>query len=108
MKHAKKALDILWELSVKRRDHYRCKVCGSEGTDAHHILSRRNSGVRWMLDNGITLCRECHVKATDKRIVFEVSNDIRAASRVICKFSKDDFDRLRKMFKKYLAQPGVE
>ena len=51
-----------WRDSVFRRDGYTCKDCGQGGQiQAHHILgwaSHRDS--RYDIDNGVTLCRECH------------------------------------------------
>lgn len=55
---------------VLERDHYRCRVCGEAGTDEtldpHHITDRNlmpNGG--YVKENGITLCKKCHVKAED-------------------------------------------
>lgn len=53
-----------WAEKVRSRDQHICQICGDPGTDAHHILC---AGYFWEqhnnLDNGITLCRKCHVLA---------------------------------------------
>jgi hypothetical protein len=57
-------LDRLWSLAVRGRDGHRCRMhCGRNGTDAHHIHGRSHKGTRWVLDNGITLCRQDHQEA---------------------------------------------
>lgn len=50
--------------NVFKRDQYKCVNCKNEGQDAHHLLERRlfdDGG--YYLDNGVTLCGECHIKA---------------------------------------------
>lgn len=57
-----------WRDGVFQRDHYRCRCCGGRGdrkhgVQAHHILNySSNPEVRFSLDNGITLCYQCHTK----------------------------------------------
>lgn len=51
---------------VFARDNYACAVCGqkTDDLDAHHITDRNempNGG--YALENGISLCPECHKKA---------------------------------------------
>lgn len=50
-----------WARVVKTRDGC-CKVCGAkENLVAHHINSyRHNKELRLDIENGITLCRDCH------------------------------------------------
>lgn len=48
------------------RDEYQCVVCESPGKDAHHLMERRlfpDGG--YVLDNGVTLCADCHIKAEE-------------------------------------------
>ena len=67
-KSQKKRIRILFRDRVFKRDNHTCKTCGStdnpESFDAHHITDRNempNGG--YALENGITLCSECHIKA---------------------------------------------
>jgi len=56
-----------WRISVFERDGYRCQGCDIVGgyLTAHHIKSfARYSELRYDINNGITLCEECH-KLTD-------------------------------------------
>lgn len=53
----------LWRKQVFERDDYTCQCCGKRGgkLNAHHL-----DGYNWCkerrfdIDNGVTLCRECH------------------------------------------------
>ena len=55
---------LRWNEKVKKRDNYICRICGASGTDAHHILCAGWFPEEYYkLDNGITLCRKCHVLA---------------------------------------------
>ena len=57
--------DAAWSLAVKDRDGNRCAYCGStKYLNSHHIFSRTHQGLRWDLDNGITLCSEHHTFST--------------------------------------------
>lgn len=50
--------------SVFNRDGNRCVICCDKGQDAHHILERRLfSDGGYYVDNGVTLCGNCHLKA---------------------------------------------
>lgn len=54
-----------WRNAVFIRDDYTCQDCGSRGgyLHAHHILPfAKHPEVRLAVDNGKTLCRECHAK----------------------------------------------
>lgn len=54
-----------WRSSVFLRDCFRCVECGSmKDIQAHHIKSwKKHKAGRYKVDNGITLCRKCHLKA---------------------------------------------
>ena len=58
------AEDKVWARQVKQRDHHRCIRCGRGSPDwqvhAAHIFGRRSKATRTNLDNGLTLCVECH------------------------------------------------
>ena len=54
---------IVWRMSVYERDSYKCQCCGNVGGElnAHHILSWADyPKERYDVNNGITLCKECH------------------------------------------------
>ena len=56
-----------WRKVVFERDDYRCYDCGSRGVylHAHHIYSfAKYPRLRFMVENGRTLCKECHMKLT--------------------------------------------
>lgn len=55
--------------AVFSRDGHKCVVCSQPAKDAHHILERRlweDEG--YYLDNGVSLCASCHVKAETTEI----------------------------------------
>ena len=62
-KDVKHALDS-WGQVVKKRDNHKCTWCNStENLKAHHIWHKAfcpKSALN--VDNGITLCHDCHVK----------------------------------------------
>jgi 5-methylcytosine-specific restriction endonuclease McrA len=54
----------LWRESVFARDNWICQKCNDRGSkiQAHHIQNfAQYSELRFAIDNGITLCRECHI-----------------------------------------------
>lgn len=54
-----------WRRAVFKRDGYTCQVCGEHGKNlnAHHLEGYSgNRELRTDLDNGVTLCRSCHVE----------------------------------------------
>ena len=59
-----------WRSDVYKRDNYTCKCCGSNksGTLIAHHLNSYNSDKehRTDINNGITLCKECHAKFHNK------------------------------------------
>lgn len=51
-----------WRKAVKTRDNGICAICGDVGTNAHHILCEGYyPELSNDVENGITLCRTCHV-----------------------------------------------
>jgi len=62
-----KQLDELWTEIIRSRsrnfeDQICCERCGStEVVQAHHIIPRTKYGTRWVLGNGVALCRRCHL-----------------------------------------------
>ena len=56
-----------WRSDVFTRDNWTCQTCGIRGIslEAHHIKGwARFPKFRYDINNGVTLCRECH-KLTD-------------------------------------------
>lgn len=54
------------------RDNHKCVWCGAPAQDAHHILERRlftDGG--YYLENGASLCGECHIEAEKTNISVE-------------------------------------
>ena len=57
-----------WRVSVFKRDDYRCQCCGDKShaghpvtLHAHHLENfAHNENLRFDIDNGITLCKNCH------------------------------------------------
>lgn len=77
----KKEIRSAFRLAVFSRDGYKCRICLKPGKcrqtgtfigpdiprvnlDAHHIISRKKfSDGGYVVDNGISLCDDCHDKA---------------------------------------------
>lgn len=52
-----------WRAKVFQRDNFTCQICGQVGGElnAHHIKHfSKDKANRLNVDNGITLCAECH------------------------------------------------
>lgn len=68
-----------WRKKVFERDDYTCQMCGDRGSkghkvilNAHHIVKYSvNKELRFVVDNGITLCEKCHLKTYGKEEKFE-------------------------------------
>jgi 5-methylcytosine-specific restriction endonuclease McrA len=61
-----------WRKRVYKRDRWRCQMpeCSSKKRlQAHHIQRWADaSALRYDLDNGITLCKQCHDSINGKEI----------------------------------------
>jgi len=58
-----------WRTNVLVRDEWTCQSCGQVGKDlhCHHIISfANNPDLRFIANNGITLCKDCHIKLHKK------------------------------------------
>ena len=52
-----------WRIGVYKKDNYTCQKCGVAGKNlhAHHILNMaQHEKPRFLLENGVTLCKKCH------------------------------------------------
>lgn len=53
-----------WRKAVKKRDNHTCQACGDDNPTnllAHHIKSwAKYPDLRFDVDNGLTLCKDCH------------------------------------------------
>jgi len=64
-----------WRLKVFQRDKFTCQLCRKVGggLEVHHIVSvkeilkRGNKKMLWDIDNGITLCINCHKEIDEFR-----------------------------------------
>jgi len=69
----------IWVAKVIERDGLKCQMCGGENAkgnllEAHHIIPIReieNPDLLIDVNNGITLCRKCHMKIHFKERDFE-------------------------------------
>lgn len=54
----------VWSQAVRQRDDHRCRRCGKrdeKNNHAHHVAPRsRRPDLKLNLDNGITVCFDCH------------------------------------------------
>jgi hypothetical protein len=56
-----KKLDDLWSRLVKLSANNKCEYCGkTNNLNSHHVYSRSNRTMRWLVDNGICLCVAHH------------------------------------------------
>jgi len=53
----------IWRKAILKRDNFTCQVCGKRGgkLNAHHLNNFSEfKELRYKLNNGITLCKNCH------------------------------------------------
>jgi 5-methylcytosine-specific restriction endonuclease McrA len=55
--------------AISKRDDHTCIWCGQPGSDHAHIISRRFLFTRWLLENGLWMCRKCHLLFDSKTLV---------------------------------------
>ncbi len=61
-----------WTKIVYKRDYYTCQDCGYKGKEivAHHKKSFADyPKLRFKKENGITLCRKCHMSIHMKKLI---------------------------------------
>lgn len=66
---------VRWRKRVYARDGYRCRLCGScDGLNAHHIkMWARFPSLRFVVSNGITLCRVHHLLVSGREEEYEAA-----------------------------------
>lgn len=70
--------------AVFDRDEHLCVMCSRSGKDAHHIIERRlwpDGG--YYVENGVTLCEECHLAAEGTSISCEMIRQFAGIDKVV-------------------------
>lgn len=65
-----------WRISVFRRDNFTCQMCFSIGKNlqANHIKKWSDyPELRFVVNNGITLCKDCHHRITRHEDLWEMN-----------------------------------
>ena len=61
-----------FKLAVFKRDKMSCVVCKDAAVDAHHLLERKLfSDGGYYLNNGVSLCEHCHLRAETTELSVE-------------------------------------
>lgn len=70
--------------SVFERDGYRCVACGENAADAHHIIDRALwSDGEYYLNNGASVCEDCHMKCETTEISVEEIRSLAGIDTVV-------------------------
>ena len=87
-----KRLQARWALSIKDRDKWRCVECNRETgrLEAHHIEQYQDDIKHWALENGETLCKECHHKHHRERFLETLDSDSREWEQYIEELKNDN------------------
>lgn len=69
---------VAWRAAVYKRDRWKCRMPGCPRTDkrlnAHHIKRWADQpALRFVVSNGVTLCRTCHNRIWGRESDFEVT-----------------------------------
>lgn len=67
---------LVWRKKIFSRDWFTCQMsgCGYKGKklEAHHIVTvKENKQLVYVINNGITLCTNCHKKTRNREDVFK-------------------------------------
>jgi len=100
LKH--KAENETWRKTVYAKDNYTCQVCGKTHCtlNAHHIFNWSSyPDLRYEINNGITLCEECHAisKLGSFHNVYGTHNNTKEQlDEYIQRYKSCEFDEIRK------------
>lgn len=67
--HTNQTIYKEWRMAVFERDEFTCQDCGKNNVyiEAHHIKGwTEYPSLRYDVDNGITLCKDCHLRRHKK------------------------------------------
>ena len=91
---------IEWSVIVKQRDGNSCQVCGRNKSElppkelhAHHIMPwEKYPELRFDVDNGVTLCKQCHnlVHRSDGIFIERIDGKIIVTEK-ICSCNKEEW-----------------
>ena len=90
---------------VLKRDGYTCQICGSrENLEAHHIIPKSRGGTN-IVENGITLCKECHkavhegkIRLTANLLPFRHAAIVQQGKWWLYRKLKEQFDKVQITF----------
>jgi len=92
-----------WRMKIFERDEFQCQKCHDNrghNLHAHHIEPHyRNKDTRWQLNNGVTLCSECH------RLYHRIFGHKRANRMTLAEFLGDDRDAVE-LFRSSVGMGG--
>ena len=68
-KKLQKKVEDLWKTYCKKRDKT-CRLCGGTNVlQVHHIFPRGKKRIFIDVDNGMTLCKDCHCFVSNQRTI---------------------------------------
>lgn len=89
-----------WRKSIFKRDDYNCQCCGKHGhrLNAHHLYNYSDhKDLRIDINNGITLCKECHKKYHS---IYSVRNNTpQQFLEFTQKYYPESYDKVNKLIK---------
>ena len=93
----------VWKENVKERDGDLCRSCQNKSyLDVHHIFRvESHPHLSDHIDNGITLCKNCHAKLKNKE------NDIDFLVEVVTQPLREQMDRLSQTIRSLERVVGV-
>lgn len=80
--------------AVFARDKNKCVACNNPAVDAHHVIDRslwETGG--YYIDNGVSLCAECHLKAEQTLLSCEQLRETAGITSVIIPDYFDSYKR---------------